>query len=159
VTLSGTATDGTLGLEAIKAEGGIMIAQDDSARYDSMPRSAVAAGCVDFVLSPQDIAKETRPHCEHPYVAGQPPEPPIAAVDDRAAATEHEDDATPRHQADTRRRVREPDRRAPKLKRGAVKRETIATRKFFFSCATIAALIFRCTNPPPSSGVLPAAWC
>ena len=44
VVLSGTASDGTLGLEAIKAEGGITFAQDDSARYDSMPRSAVAAG-------------------------------------------------------------------------------------------------------------------
>ncbi len=62
VILSGTATDGTLGLTAIKAEGGITFAQDDSAQYDSMPRSAVAAGCVDFVLSPEDIAKETRPH-------------------------------------------------------------------------------------------------
>ena len=50
VILSGTASDGTLGLEAIKAEGGITFAQDDSARYDSMPRSAISAGCVDFVL-------------------------------------------------------------------------------------------------------------
>ena len=58
VILSGTASDGTVGLEAIKTEGGITFAQDDSARYDSMPRSAVAAGCVDFVLSPEDIAHE-----------------------------------------------------------------------------------------------------
>src|SRR4029077_13280094 len=58
VILSGTATDGTLGLEAIKAEGGITFAQDESARYDSMPRSAAAAGCVDRVLKPEDIAKE-----------------------------------------------------------------------------------------------------
>jgi len=58
VILSGTATDGTLGLEAIKAEGGITFAQDDSARYDSMPRSAVAAGAVDFILSAEDIATE-----------------------------------------------------------------------------------------------------
>jgi two-component system CheB/CheR fusion protein len=58
VILSGTATDGTLGLEAIKAEGGITFAQDDSARYDSMPRSAEAAGCVDAVLTPEAIAKE-----------------------------------------------------------------------------------------------------
>lgn len=43
VVLSGTASDGTVGLEAIKAEGGITFAQDASARYDSMPRSAVAA--------------------------------------------------------------------------------------------------------------------
>ena len=69
--LSGTATDGTLGLEAIKAEGGITFAQDDSAKYDSMPRSAVAAGCVDFVLSPENIAKELARIAKHPYVAGQ----------------------------------------------------------------------------------------
>ncbi len=71
VILSGTATDGTLGLEAIKAEGGITFAQDESARYDSMPRSAVAAGCVDFVLSPKDIANELARIAKHPYVAGQ----------------------------------------------------------------------------------------
>ena len=71
VILSGTATDGTLGLEAIKAEGGITFAQDESARYDSMPRSAVAAGCVDFVLSPEKIAEELARIAKHPYVAGQ----------------------------------------------------------------------------------------
>src|SRR6266542_6134647 len=52
VVLSGTATDGTLGLEEIKAEGGITFAQDDTAQHKSMPRSASAAGCVDFVLPP-----------------------------------------------------------------------------------------------------------
>jgi hypothetical protein len=41
VVLSGTANDGTIGLEAIKAEGGITFAQDDSAKHDSMPRSAI----------------------------------------------------------------------------------------------------------------------
>ena len=66
VVLSGTASDGTLGLEAIKAEGGITFAQDDSAKYDSMPRSAVAAGCVDLVLSPPDIAKELARIAKHP---------------------------------------------------------------------------------------------
>jgi two-component system CheB/CheR fusion protein len=70
VILSGTATDGTLGLEAIKAEGGITFAQDESAKYDSMPRSAVAAGCVDFVLSPENIAKELARIAKHPFVAG-----------------------------------------------------------------------------------------
>ena len=71
VVLSGTANDGTMGLEAIKAEGGITFAQDQSAKYDSMPRSAVAAGCVDLVLSPVDIAKELTRIAKHPYVAGQ----------------------------------------------------------------------------------------
>ncbi|HEX3720756.1 MAG TPA: chemotaxis protein CheB [Verrucomicrobiae bacterium] len=69
VILSGTATDGTLGLEAIKAEGGITFAQDASAKYDSMPRNAVAAGCVDFVLSPENIAKKLGEIARHPYVA------------------------------------------------------------------------------------------
>src|SRR5437867_7320241 len=75
VILSGTASDGTVGLEAVKAEGGITFAQDDSARFDSMPRSAVAADCVDFVLSPANIAKELVRISKHPYVAGQPPGP------------------------------------------------------------------------------------
>ncbi|MGH8564729.1 MAG: chemotaxis protein CheB [Gammaproteobacteria bacterium] len=87
VILSGTATDGTLGLTAIKAEGGITFAQDESARYDSMSRSAVAAGCVDFVLSPGDIAKELARTATHPYVAGQPPGSLPPAEDDRADAT------------------------------------------------------------------------
>ncbi|MGE0468325.1 MAG: chemotaxis protein CheB [Nitrospira sp.] len=67
VILSGTASDGTVGLEAIKAEGGITFAQDESAAYDSMPRNAVAVGCVDFVLSPEEIAKELARIAKHPY--------------------------------------------------------------------------------------------
>src|SRR5262249_44619952 len=54
VILSGTASDGTLGLKAIKAEGGITFAQDErTAKYDGMPRSAIMAGCVDFILPPE----------------------------------------------------------------------------------------------------------
>lgn len=92
VVLSGTASDGTVGLEAIKAEGGITFAQDDSAKYDSMPRSAVAAGCVDFVLSPANIANELARIAKHPFVAGQHHE--ANPEEDRARATEHEDDAS-----------------------------------------------------------------
>src|SRR5262245_48212471 len=59
VILSGTASDGTIGLQAIKAMGGITFAQDQqSAKYSAMPRSAVAAGNVDFVLPPELIARE-----------------------------------------------------------------------------------------------------
>ena len=68
VILSGTASDGTLGLEAIKAEGGFTLAQDESAKYDSMPRSAIAAGCVDLVLPPEEIAKELTRIARHPDV-------------------------------------------------------------------------------------------
>ena len=57
VVLSGTGSDGALGLEAIKAVGGMTFAQNPaSAGYDGMPRAAAATGCVDFVLPPADIA-------------------------------------------------------------------------------------------------------
>jgi len=59
VILSGTATDGTLGLKAIKSAGGVTFAQEPkSAKFDGMPKSAILAGCVDFVLSPERIAKK-----------------------------------------------------------------------------------------------------
>jgi two-component system CheB/CheR fusion protein len=70
VILSGTASDGTEGCRAIKAGGGITFAQDEeSAKYDSMPRNAVNAGCIDFILSPKDIARELGGISQHPYVA------------------------------------------------------------------------------------------
>jgi two-component system CheB/CheR fusion protein len=70
IILSGTATDGTLGAEAIKAEGGIIFAQDEkSAKYDGMPQSAIAAGCVDFVLSPKKIASELERIAKHPLIS------------------------------------------------------------------------------------------
>jgi two-component system CheB/CheR fusion protein len=94
VVLSGTANDGTMGLEAIKAEGGITFAQDDSAKYDSMPRSASAAGCVDLVLSPVQIAKELTRIAKHPYVAGQPLAFSPHAEAAGAEATEQETDDT-----------------------------------------------------------------
>ncbi len=68
VILSGTASDGTLGLEALKAEGGITFAQDQSAKFDSMPHNAVAAGVVDFVLSPEEIAAELVRLSRKPYL-------------------------------------------------------------------------------------------
>ncbi len=54
VLLSGGGTDGSLGCQAIKAEGGITFAQDEkSARHISMPRTAVLDGTVDYVLPPR----------------------------------------------------------------------------------------------------------
>ena len=59
VILSGTASDGTAGLQAIKSEGGVAFAQDPkSAGYPGMPESAILAGCVDFILRPEEIARE-----------------------------------------------------------------------------------------------------
>ena len=93
VILSGTATDGTLGLEAIKGEGGITFAQDSSAKYNSMPRSAVDAGCVDFELSPFAIARELARVARHPLILS----PGLTGQGeiDRAQATLHEHDETP----------------------------------------------------------------
>lgn len=67
VVLSGGLSDGTVGLEEIKAAGGVTFAQDDSAQHESMPRSAVASGCVDFVLSPEKIALELERISRHSY--------------------------------------------------------------------------------------------
>jgi two-component system CheB/CheR fusion protein len=69
VILSGTASDGTHGLQAIRERGGITLAQDaQSARASSMPQSAIAAGCVDFIGSPERIARELIRISRHPYV-------------------------------------------------------------------------------------------
>ena len=59
VVLSGTASDGTNGLRAIKNQGGITFAQDEeSAAYEGMPQSAARAGVVDFILPPDQIPQK-----------------------------------------------------------------------------------------------------
>lgn len=58
IILSGSASDGTLGMKAIKQEGGLTFAQDDTAKFISMPHSAIAAGVVDYILSPKEMALE-----------------------------------------------------------------------------------------------------
>ncbi|GGH78493.1 two-component system CheB/CheR fusion protein [Filimonas zeae] len=59
IVLSGTGTDGTRGIEAIKANGGIVMVQDPAtARFDGMPNSAIASGNADFVLPPSDMPEE-----------------------------------------------------------------------------------------------------
>jgi two-component system CheB/CheR fusion protein len=69
VILSGTASDGTLGIQAIKAHGGVTFAQsEDSAKYNAMPRSAAAAGHVDYVLPPDGIARELCQIASHAHI-------------------------------------------------------------------------------------------
>nr|WP_295924821.1 CheR family methyltransferase [uncultured Dyadobacter sp.] len=58
IVLSGMASDGTLGLRAIKVAGGVTFAQDETALYSAMPQSAITEGVVDMVLSPKEIAEE-----------------------------------------------------------------------------------------------------
>jgi two-component system CheB/CheR fusion protein len=59
IVLSGTGTEGAMGLRAVKGEGGMAMAQDaESAKYDGMPRSAIGTGLVDYVLPPEKMAEQ-----------------------------------------------------------------------------------------------------
>ena len=76
VVLSGSDGDGSLGLKAIKAVGGMAFAQcEDTAQFDSMPNTAVATGNVDFVLPPAKIAEELASLSRNPMLAC--PLPPL----------------------------------------------------------------------------------
>ncbi len=58
IVLSGTGSDGTLGVRAIRGAGGLVLAQEPtSAEFDAMPRSAIATGFVDYVLPPAEMAE------------------------------------------------------------------------------------------------------
>ena len=77
IVLSGTGTDGTFGLRAIKETGGITFAQDPaSAKYDGMPRSALESGWSDFCLPPAGIAQELKNISQHPYLTRVKAPPP-----------------------------------------------------------------------------------
>jgi len=58
VILSGTGSDGALGIQAIRSEGGITISQEqESAKYDGMPQAAIDTDCVDAILEPLKIGE------------------------------------------------------------------------------------------------------
>ena len=85
VVLSGTGSDGALGLEEINAEGGITFAQSaGSAKYDGMPKAAAAAG-VDFVLSPDRIARDLQ------RIAENGAAPPVTDEKEPGVAQQGED--------------------------------------------------------------------
>jgi two-component system CheB/CheR fusion protein len=68
IVLSGTGTDGTLGLRAIKEVGGMAMAQDpESAKYDGMPRSAIATGLVDYILPARDMPEQLIAYVQHVF--------------------------------------------------------------------------------------------
>ncbi len=70
IVLSGTGSDGTEGLKAIKAQGGITFAQTpNSAQYGDMPQSAISAEAADFVLTPDKIAAELKKIAMNPQLA------------------------------------------------------------------------------------------
>lgn len=58
IILSGHSDDGILGIRSIRKEGGLTIAQDDTAKFAHMPNAAIATGEVDHILSPKEIARK-----------------------------------------------------------------------------------------------------
>jgi len=69
IILSGTATDGTLGIKAVKGGGGIaMVQSPESAKYDGMPRCAISTGLVDFILPVEQIPLQLTRYIRHPYL-------------------------------------------------------------------------------------------
>ena len=69
IILSGTGSDGTLGIRAIKEYGGLTMVQDDkSAKFDGMPRSSISTGMIDLILPPSELAEELSNYFKHPFV-------------------------------------------------------------------------------------------
>ena len=75
IVLSGTGSDGTMGVRAIKGEGGMVMAQNPaSTEYDGMPRSAIGTGLVDFELPPAEMPAQLIAYVAHAF--GRSPRPP-----------------------------------------------------------------------------------
>ncbi|MDZ7698126.1 MAG: chemotaxis protein CheB [Deltaproteobacteria bacterium] len=74
IVLSGTGSDGTMGVRAVKGEGGMVMAQNPaSTEYDGMPRSAIATGLVDYELPPAEMPAQLIAYAAHAF--GKPPRP------------------------------------------------------------------------------------
>ena len=87
VLLSGTGSDGTVGLQTIRAAGGTTFAQDPAeAAFPQMPQSAIEAGCVDHVLSCEEIARALAQVGEHSPLSQVQPMAP--ALEERAAESD-----------------------------------------------------------------------
>jgi two-component system CheB/CheR fusion protein len=68
IVLSGTGSDGTLGVRAIKGEGGMVMAQNpESTEFDGMPRSSIATGLVDYELPPAEMATQLIAYAAHAF--------------------------------------------------------------------------------------------
>ena len=70
IVLSGTGTNGTDGLKEVKAEGGLILVQDPhTAKFDGMPRSAIAADMADHILAPEKMPETLLRYLRHDYIA------------------------------------------------------------------------------------------
>lgn len=69
IILSGTGSDGALGTKAIKEAGGMVMVQDEqSAKFDGMPRSSILTGLVDFILPPENMPNTLLEYVKHPFI-------------------------------------------------------------------------------------------
>lgn len=70
IVLSGTGSDGTRGIRAIKENGGLVMAQEPtSAKFDGMPGSVIATGLADYILPPDKMPAELIKFVQHPFLA------------------------------------------------------------------------------------------
>ncbi|HRX70523.1 MAG: PAS domain-containing protein [Candidatus Competibacteraceae bacterium] len=86
VILSGTGSDGVRGIRAIKEAGGmVMVQSEESAKFDGMPRAAIATGLADFILPPEEMPANLLSFIRHPY-ARKTDRPPILLSDEDGMA-------------------------------------------------------------------------
>lgn len=85
IVLSGTGSDGSLGVRAIKGEGGMAMAQNpESTEYDGMPRSAIGTGLVDYKLPPAEMPSQLLTYVAHAFGRSARPSATIASKSDNA---------------------------------------------------------------------------
>ena len=86
IVLSGTGSDGTLGVQEIKGAGGLVMAQDpDTARYGGMPRSAIDSQSVDYVLSPEMMPEQLARYASGRFAHSTPPSDNVPSRSDELA--------------------------------------------------------------------------
>jgi len=74
IILSGTGSDGTRGVRAVKEHGGMVMVQDESScKFNGMPRAAISTGMADFILNPKDMPDQLMAYVGHPYVMRNKP--------------------------------------------------------------------------------------
>ncbi len=88
IVLSGTGSDGTLGVRAIKGEGGMAMAQSpNSSEYDGMPTSAIATGLIDYELPPAEMAVQLMAYAAHAFTGPAKSSPPAPTENENTRKT------------------------------------------------------------------------
>ncbi len=87
IVLSGTGSDGTRGIRTVKeADGMVMVQREDSARFDGMPRNAIATGLADYILSTEEMPGALLNYIQHPHIANKSPKQKLLDTDDKIVA-------------------------------------------------------------------------